>query len=122
LGFASAVQLETEAPDLLVATPAGRLVLVECTLKVADFRTKLGKLVDRRASLQREMTKTGHPAQMYAVLICRVPADQLVIDVAELRQHGVILLTLSDIENGLMRVHGHNDPDEMLAGLANEPA
>lgn len=121
LGFAPAVQIETEAPDLLVATPAGRLVLVECTLKVADFRTKLGKLVDRRSSLIREMERTGHTAQLYAVLICRVPLDQLVYDPEELTQHDVILLSQPDVETGLSRVDAHNDPDSMLSDLTPGP-
>jgi hypothetical protein len=37
-----------------------------------------------------------------------------VVDPAELAQHNVILLTQADIENGLMRVNGHNDPDGLL--------
>lgn len=117
LGFAPAVQVETEAPDILVASPAGRLVLIECTLKISDFRTKLGKLVGRRASLGREMNSTGHITQMYAVLICRAPRDQLVIDEEELRYHGVVLLTQPDIENGLLRLNGHTDPDQLLSEL-----
>lgn len=53
LGFSPSVQIETDSPDLVVATPSGRLALVECTMRIADFSAKLGKLVDRRGALTR---------------------------------------------------------------------
>ncbi len=37
LGFTPALQIETNAPDLVVTTPGGRMALIECTTRVADL-------------------------------------------------------------------------------------
>src|SRR5690606_14745229 len=70
LGFSSAVQLETNSPDIIATTPGGRVVLIECTLRVADFSSKLGKLVDRHRMLLKTFEEGNHYAEVYGVLIC----------------------------------------------------
>ena len=42
LGFSPCLTLETDSPDLVVTTPAGKLAVVECTTRIADFASKLG--------------------------------------------------------------------------------
>ncbi|WP_432241184.1 hypothetical protein [Herbaspirillum robiniae] len=61
LGFSAAVQLETDAPDLIVTTPNGRIVLIECTLRTADVSLKVGKLVTGAGLLQRRLVLAGIP-------------------------------------------------------------
>ena len=114
LGFSPSVQIETDAPDLIVTTPIGKLVIVECTTRTADFAAKVGKLVDRRGALTKYLTKSGHPADIAAVLICRLPRDQIAVHEAELRSANVILLAREDLEKGLNRVRFFTDPDRML--------
>ena len=116
LGFNPAIQLETDAPDLIVATPAGRLAVVECTTRIADFQTKLGKLVDRRVSLEKHLTATRHIGfPPVAALICRLPKDQIAAHVDDVRSHKVILITGEDIEASLNQVRFPDNPDKMLA-------
>ncbi|MDY0748720.1 hypothetical protein SNE35_29750 [Paucibacter sp. R3-3] len=114
LGFSPAVQLETNAPDIIVATPAGKLVIVECTTRIADFSAKLGKLVDRRGDLTRALAASEHPNVVATVLVCRLPRDQIAAEAEELRRHGTILLTLENLEQAFERVRIPNDPDAML--------
>lgn len=114
LGFSPAVQLETDSPDLIVTTPGGRLALVECTTKIADFGSKLGKLVDRRGSLVKSLQASGHPTQVTAALICRAPRDQIAASLEELRKHKVILLAGDDLEAAFDHVRFPNDPDKLL--------
>ena len=119
LGFSPSVQLETDAPDLVVTTPGGRLVIVECTTRVADFQMKLGKLVDRRGGLLKSLEASGHSAQVAAVLICRLPKNQIAAEADSLLAHKVILLTNEDLVAGLDRVRFPGDPDKLLLdGLA----
>ncbi|MFN0315846.1 MAG: hypothetical protein ACKVQA_12510, partial [Burkholderiales bacterium] len=77
LGFTPSVQLETDAPDLIVTTPGGKLAIVECTTRISDFAAKVGRLVDRRGALSKQLSASGHPAEVAAVLICRLPRDQI---------------------------------------------
>lgn len=125
LGFSPSVQIETDSPDLVVATPFGRIALVECTIKIADFSEKVGKLVDRCGALTKALQASRHPAKVAAVLVCRQPRDQIAAQVEELRTHNVILLTREDLEAGFEQLRIPNDPDKMLndaeASLAKKP-
>jgi len=114
LGFTPSVQLETDAPDLIVTTPAGRLALVECTTRVADFGIKLGKLVDRRGALVNALASSGHPAEIAAVLVCRLPKSQIAAKMEELRTHRVVLLTGDDLASFFDGLRFPSDPDRIL--------
>jgi hypothetical protein len=116
LGFTASVQLETDAPDLVVTTPGGKLTIVECTIRTADIAAKLGKLVDRRGSISKYLAASGHPAEVNAVLVCRSPLDQLPAKALEASQNKVILLTNKDLLAAFDRVRLPGDADEILAG------
>jgi hypothetical protein len=115
LGFSPAVQLETDSPDLVVTTPGGQLGIVECTMRIADFASKLGKVVDRRGSLTKSLQASGHTPQIAAALVCRLPRDQISAHQSELRAHNVILITGEDLTAMLARVRFPNDPDRLVA-------
>lgn len=114
LGFTPVVALETDSPDLVVTTPGGRLVVVECTTKISDFASKLGKLVHRRGALSEALGASGHPDQVSAALVCRLPRDQIAAQSHELVAQGILLLTREDLESGLERLRFPNNPDRML--------
>ena len=114
LGFSPCVQLETDSPDIIVQTPRGRIVLIECTLKTSDFSSKLGKLVDRRGALKKELDKSGHPSQIAIALVCRLPRDQIAADDNELVNKEVLLLSCENLLSAFGQVRGHNDPDKIL--------
>lgn len=114
LGFSPSVQLETDSPDLIVTTPGGKLVIVECTTRTSDFASKVGKLVDRRGALSKSLAASGHPAQVISVLICRLPRDQIAVHADALRGHNTILLAGEDLAAGFGNVRFPTDPDRML--------
>ncbi len=114
LGFNPALQLETDAPDLIVTTPSGRLMVVECTTRIADFTAKVGKLVDRRGALSKHLTEAGHPLPVTSVLVCRLPRDQIATHEEQLRTHNTILVAGEDISSALERLRFPSDPDKML--------
>ncbi len=114
LGFNPCVQLETDSPDLIVTTPGGRLAIVECTTRIADFASKVGKLVDRRGALSKSLVASGHPALVSAVLVCRLPRDQIAAYANEVRAHNAILVTREDLAAGFDRVRFPSDPDRIL--------
>jgi len=117
LGFSPAPQIETEAPDLIVSTPAGRLIIVECTLRIADFRSKLGKLVDRRNTLQSVLKSGEHNVGLYAVLICALPRSQIVFSESELRDYKIILLAKENLEEAFARLPFAVDADALFSEL-----
>ncbi|TAM27238.1 MAG: hypothetical protein EPN62_00170 [Candidimonas sp.] len=114
LGFTPVLQVETDSPDLVVTTPGGKLVIVECMIKIADFRSKLGKLVDRRGSLSKALQASGHYFHVDAVLVCAQPSDQIAFDTVELGTRQVILVTREDLASAFGRLRFPGSPDELL--------
>jgi hypothetical protein len=110
LGFSATVQLETNSPDLVVATPAGRIVLVECATRVADLGAKIGKLVDRRGALQKAL----RAGTITAALVCRLPRDQIAAQSDYVRSMGIVLATAEDLTQGVARAHLLPDADGIL--------
>jgi hypothetical protein len=114
MGFAAAIQIETQAPDILVMTPGGKLALIECTTKISDFQNKLGKLVERRNALRKSLEDTGHNIQADAFLVCGLPKAQIAVEQRQLTQHRVTLLCREDISEAFVRLRTPISPDEML--------
>jgi hypothetical protein len=114
LGFSPSIQSETDSPDIIVTTPSGRLALVECTTRIADFSSKIGKLVDRRGALTKSLQASAHPAEIAAFLVCRLPRNQIVAQAEDLKRHKVILLSGEDLEASFDMVRHENNPDEIL--------
>lgn len=65
LGFTPSPVLETQAPDILVATPSGAIAVVECTTRTSDFNSKIGKLVDRRQLLTTQLVGVASKHSSY---------------------------------------------------------
>lgn len=119
LGFASAIQIETEAPDIIINTPEGRLAIVECTTKISDFQKKLGKLVDRRNALTANLELTGHNFQVGAFLVCGLPRGQIAVEERLLTQHQVTLLCKEDLARAFEQLRTPTSPDEMFNQAAS---
>ena len=119
LGFASAIQIETQAPDIIVNTPGGRLAIVECTTKISDFQNKLGKLVDRRNALMANLELTGHNFQVGAFLVCGLPRGQIAVEERQLTQHQVTLLCKEDLARAFEQLRTPTSPDEMFNRAAS---
>lgn len=114
LGFSPAVQVETQAPDIVVTTPGDKIAVIECTTRIADFQTKLGKLVDRRNALVKALGATGHNLRVDAFLVCGLPKAQIAVDENLLTQHQVTLLSRENLTQAFDRLRVPVNPDEML--------
>ncbi len=119
LGFSPLVQIETDSPDIIVMSPGGRVAIVECTTRIADFNSKLGKLVDRRGALSNTLSLSGHRAEIVAVLACALPRDQIAVSEEDLSRTGVTLVSKENLSNALDRVRNPGDPDQLLASIRN---
>ena len=121
MGFNPSLQVETQAPDILATTPAGRLVLVECTLRLSDVYAKVGKLVDRRNSLKAELESNHHRSDIVAVLVCGVPSEQIAAAAKEAaRSDRVVLIAKEQLERAIDSRGASEDPDKMLEKALNE--
>ena len=114
LGFSGAIQVETHAPDILVSSPMGRLAVIECTTKIADFQSKLGKLVDRRNALLSSLNTMGNLHRIDAFLVCGLPKSQIAVEDKLLTSHRVTLLCRENLAEALNRLRTPRSPEEML--------
>jgi hypothetical protein len=114
LGFAPGDQLETDAPDLIMMSPNGRVVLVECTVKISDFRNKLEKIASRRRELTQKLESTGHNLGVDALLVCGSQRAQISVDQKHLNDSEVTLFTREDIEQAFFRIRNPVSPDDLL--------
>ncbi|XXQ53562.1 hypothetical protein ACA040_002233 [Xenophilus aerolatus] len=113
LGFTVVIPIETDSPDIIASTPGGQEVVVECTTRIADFASKVGKLVDRRTSLARFLAESRHFNPVSAALVCRLPRDQIANQDQAVR-HGIILISLEDLVEAFNRISVPGDADELL--------
>jgi hypothetical protein len=114
LGFSAAMPLESNSPDIVVSTPIGRIVIVECTTRLDDYVTKLGKLVQRRSLLSEAFAKTGLPGPAIAVLVCRLPRKDVLLKMDTFVENDVIYFGAEDIESSLVQARYMLNPDAML--------
>lgn len=114
LGFSSAIQVETQAPDIIVTTVGGQTAIIECTLKISDFQSKIGKLVDRRNALVGVFGANGHPMKVHAFLVCALPRPQIVVKDAQLAQEFITLICKEDLVRAFEQIRFLKDPDQML--------
>ena len=125
MGFSPVVQIETDSPDIIVATPEGRLAIVECTTRVADSALKIGKLVDRRGALTKTLNANDHPALVLSILVCALPKDQIAIKDDELLRNKIVLLCKEDIATALEQLRFPKNPDQIFVdaetNLLNTP-
>lgn len=117
MGFASAVCAEHNAPDIILSTPSGRIALIECTLRTSDFANKLGKLVDRGRSAAKALPALGVHADIFSVLVCALPIDQIKHAPADLKAHRIALVTRENLMDAFERLRGPQDPDGLLNKL-----
>lgn len=113
-GFSGCILNETDAPDIILSSPNGNVVIIECTTRIGDFDNKLGKLVDRKNSLSKELVASGDSRKIYSYLICGLPKDQIVVDERKLAVHKVTLLTQESLQNLLGRLKFPEDLEQLL--------
>lgn len=117
LGFSPSIQAETESPDLIVSTPNGRMLIIECTLKVGDVPAKVGKLVNRKNSLIKNLKENGYYSAPIAVLICRAARDEIAADDRMLKDNGIALVTQENLHAYLLSLREMQDPDQIAISL-----
>ena len=118
LGFSGCVTNEKDAPDIILSTSNHNLVLIECTLKVSDFHTKLGKLVDRKNTLSELLKKAGDNRKVHSYLVSGQLKTAIPHDEKLLLNHDVVLLTKESLLELLENIRFPQEPDELL--LADE--
>lgn len=113
-GFSPSPIMETDAPDLVIESQAGGIVLVEATTSVRDIRAKAGKLVDRRFHLIDRLALEPFNHRVLAVLAVNLPKEQIANDMEYFVKNKVLLLTGEDLNGALEDLNFPKKPDEII--------
>ncbi|WP_036140887.1 hypothetical protein [Luteibacter sp. 9135] len=114
-GFAPSVQLETDSPDIVLTTPGGQMVLIECTLQSKDVHNKVGKLVDRRHALEAALSTSRSARPILAVLVTRQHRQQVAMTTDEFRDRKIALVTRDQLEEYIHFAGNSTDPDTTVS-------
>lgn len=114
LGFQAVPYTDSDAPDLALFTEAGRVLLVECTLKTSDVQSKLGKLVSRRGAVVSHLSRLGTPASVSCLLVCQCTREQVLIEDSELKKASVLLVTQEKLSDLLLRTRFNPNADAIF--------
>ncbi|HDR8937560.1 hypothetical protein LGM38_02285 [Burkholderia vietnamiensis] len=100
LGFAVdplAATHMTDGPDVLASTPAGDLIVVECTTGAMQNDGKLSKLLSRLGMVRDRLGSTGNShIRLVAVMVTTLDFEN-VTDLKQATDNGVIVLTSENI-------------------------
>jgi hypothetical protein len=113
-GFNAQVLVEKEAPDIVLETPGGQLVLVECTIQTKDVHTKVGKLVDRRHALIMALDRAKQRRTVLAALVSQQRREQIAMTDNEFKDRGVVLVTHDMLSEQLGLAGLSVDADEIV--------
>lgn len=115
LGFSGCVINASDAPDIVLSSPNENLVIIECTTKIGDFSSKLGKLVERKNSLIKELRSLGDSRKVYSYLVCNSPKNEITnINEKELAASKVTLITQETIDDLLNRLKFPQNLEQLL--------
>lgn len=118
LGASSVKMLPTDATDVIAETPGGRLVIIECTVKMDD-PAKLTKLANRRNAFIFDHDGTGQTREVLALLVVSRPRSQITVDAAELNRNQIILIAKEEIEAAIGRLSSPPNLDELYVQMSN---
>jgi len=113
LGFSASAFMDSEAPDIILFSPKGRVLLVECTLHAHDIRTKAGKLHHRRTELQQKVKIDFPWVDVVAILVCNQQRNTIAED-GFLTENKIILYCEEDIQSALEQLQLLSDPDLLI--------
>lgn len=118
LGFSSVRLLGTDGPDIIVCSPSGQIVIIECTISISGFSEKLGKLVNRKSAMERALAQAGQATSTRALLITAQRTSDVASKHEELVRFGVRLVAREDLEKLVDRLSAAIDPEQILLDLA----
>ena len=114
LGFSGCIINNSDAPDIVLSSPNENLVIIECTTRISDFSNKLGKLVERKNSLIKELRSLGDPRKVYSYLVCSTPKNEINISERDLAKQKVTLITQESIDNLLNKLKFPQNLEQLL--------
>jgi hypothetical protein len=102
--------------DLILATPQGQLVIVECTTGLLRADSKLSKLIARAAVVRMRLDQSNNQhLKLLPVMVSTLTKDELQADLEQAERLGVGVLTREDLDDLIKGTIIARNADELFA-------
>jgi hypothetical protein len=96
---------QQDAADLILATPNGNFVVVECTTGLLKAENKLALLVERSERVRTQLTASnfGH-LRILTVIVTSKPRNEVKADLDQAEKLGILVLTRENLKLALNQI------------------
>lgn len=102
-------------PDIIAATPAGHIAVIECTTCLLNQNDKLAKLVQRTRLIKEKLSTSGYShLSVQPVIVSALPKEEIKADLEEAGKNGIAVVCKENLENLVNRVILFPDPDGLF--------
>jgi hypothetical protein len=121
LGFGvahlGAIPKAQDAPDLVIATPAGHFAVVECTTGLLKAENKLALLHSRAAAVRRSLDASSNTIQrVLPVIVTSRTRSEVAPDIEAAEKLGIHVITREGLEEVALRTMLQPNADQVYAG------
>ena len=117
-----------DGPDILGATPAGHVVVIECTIGTLKADSKMPKLLARTAAVREQLSKAGHGhLRVLPVMVTTLLRDEIASELGDAVSNGVYVVAGDDFEQAIGRTlippHADQlftDAEQSLLGIGDQ--
>lgn len=116
LGFNTALlglfQKVQEAPDVILSTPKGHYMVVECTIGMLKVENKLATVIRRAIELKERLVSNGNShLNVLPVMVTPLTLENVKAEIEAAERHGVVVITREWLEAALERTIASPDAD-----------
>lgn len=104
-----------KGPDIVAISPAGHVVVVECTVGLLDENDKIAKLVQRAKLIRDKLNSAGYGfLQLQAVIVTPLSRDEVTANLETAGKHDIAVVCKEDIEEMLSQVNLPPNADRLF--------
>jgi hypothetical protein len=105
-----------DAPDLLVTSPGGHFLVVECTTGPLKADHKLSRVHERAISLRRRLNDSGHShLRVLPAIVTTLRRDEVKADIEQAERLGILVVTREELEQGVTQSFVLQNADALFA-------
>lgn len=109
----------SDAPDLIVSTPAGHIAVIECTIGHLNHDNKLSKLVRRTTQLKDKLRGAGFGHLLVQpVIVSLLTKAELQADLEDAGKHRIAVITKEGLQPLVEEATLFPNPEEVFNRLA----
>ena len=104
-----------KGPDIIAVTPAGNIVVIECTVGLLNENDKLAKVVQRTKLIKEKLTAAGYGhLQIQPAIVTPLSRDEVAANLEAAGKHSIAVICKEDIEEMLTQISLPPNPERLF--------